>query len=207
MNLLKPQHYCATNGSVLLSTKWAVLVSAQGLVSATWEDLCRQWVTLGAAQHLAFQEKGDWEPARRFWHGEGPEWDVVLQTLDERCVLLGEVKWSGRPFDLPKLRTLANALLAKGVPPVKGLRDKDLLHVVFVPEVTQDAPSEIEGVHVVTGDQVLSEMRRTAAAGTGRERSMQINNQGPITCALLMKPHLIWRATDWSLERIASILS
>ncbi|MCJ7594117.1 MAG: helix-turn-helix domain-containing protein, partial [Desulfobacterales bacterium] len=130
-----------------------------GLVSATWEDLCRQWVSLGAAQHPAFRKKGDWEPARRFWQGEGPEWDVVSQTLDERCALLGEVKWSERPFDLPKLRVLAKALLTKGVPPVRGLRDKDLLHVVFVPEVTQDVSGEIDGVYVVTGDQVLSEMR------------------------------------------------
>ena len=145
-----------------------------GLASATWEDLCRQWVTLGAAQHAALREKGDFEPARRFWHGEGPEWDVVSQTLDERVVLLGEVKWSERPVDILKLRTLAKTLLKKGVPPVKGLRDKDLLHVVFVPEVMQDAPSKIDGVYVVTGDQVLSEMRRTVPR-LARSREEHVN--------------------------------
>jgi AAA+ ATPase superfamily predicted ATPase len=128
-----------------------------GLVSAIWEDLCRQWVSsAGTAQHASLRDKGDFEPARRFWHGEGPEWDVVSQTLDERVVLLGEVKWSESPVDIPKLRSLAKALLKKGIPPVKGLRDKELCHVVFVPEVTQDAPSKIDGVHVVTGNQVLS---------------------------------------------------
>jgi hypothetical protein len=81
---------------------------------------------------------------------------VVSQTLDEGVVLLGEVKWSESPVDIPKLRGLAKALLKKGIPPVKGLGDKELCHVVFVPEVTQDAPSEIDGVQVVTGDQVLS---------------------------------------------------
>jgi AAA+ ATPase superfamily predicted ATPase len=134
-----------------------------GLVSTGWEELCRQWVSLGAAQHPAFRKMGDWEPARRFWHGEGPEWDAVSQTLDERCVLLGEVKWSQRPVDLPKLRILAKTLLTKGIPPVKGLRDKDLLHVVFVPEITKDTPVETDGVHVVTGEQVLRDMRRGAA--------------------------------------------
>jgi hypothetical protein len=59
-------------------------------------------------------------------------------------------------FDTSKLRSLAKALLKKGIPPVKGLRDKELCHVVFVPEVTHGAPGEIDGVHVVTGDQVLS---------------------------------------------------
>jgi AAA+ ATPase superfamily predicted ATPase len=131
------------------------------LVSATWEELCRQWVSSGAAQHSPFREAGDWEPARRFWHGEGPEWDVVSQTLDGRCMLLGEVKWSERHVDLPKLRSLAKTLLTKGVPPVKGLRDKNLFHVLFVPEITQDTPAEIDGVHVVTGEQVLNEMRRS----------------------------------------------
>jgi hypothetical protein len=131
----------------------------QGLVSAAWEELCRQWVPLGAAHHPAFRGTTDWEPARRFWHGEGPEWDVVSQTLDEGCVLLGEVKWSERPVDLPKLRTLAKKLLLKGIPPVKGLRDKEIIHVMFVPEVTQDTPCEIGGVHVITGEQVLHDMR------------------------------------------------
>jgi hypothetical protein len=103
---------------------------------------------------------GDWEPARRFWHGEGPEWDVVSQTSDGRYVLLGEVKWSERPVELPKLRTLAKTLLTKGIPPVKGLRDKDLLPVIFVPEVSEDTPLEIDGVHVVSGEQVLKELRQ-----------------------------------------------
>jgi AAA+ ATPase superfamily predicted ATPase len=126
-----------------------------GLASTAWEELCRHWVSLGASQHPSFRERGDWEPARRFWHGEGPEWDVVSQTLDGRCALLGEVKWSERPVNLAGLRTLAKTLFTKGTPPVRGLGDKDLLHVVFVPEVTEDTPVEIEGVHVVTGEQVL----------------------------------------------------
>jgi hypothetical protein len=102
---------------------------------------------------------GDWEPARRFWHGEGPEWDVVSQTLDGRGVLLGEVKWFDRPVDVPKLRSLAKTLLTKGIPAVKGLRDKEVLHVAFVPEATEDTLVEIDGVNLVTGKQVLDAMR------------------------------------------------
>ena len=90
---------------------------------------------------------------------------IISQTLEGRCVLLGEVKWSERPVDVPKLRSLTKTLLAKGIPAVKGLRDKELLHVVFVPEVTEDTLDEIDGVPVVTGKQVLNEMRRAAARG------------------------------------------
>jgi uncharacterized protein len=135
-----------------------------GLVSYAWEELCRQWVSLGSARHPRLKELGDWEPARRFWHGEGPEWDVVSQTLDGRCVLLGEVKWSERPVDAPRLHSLAKTLLTKGIPAVKGLQDKELLHVIFVPEVTEDALVEIDGVHVVAGGQILNEMPRGTAA-------------------------------------------
>jgi hypothetical protein len=124
-----------------------------------WEELCRQWVPLGAARHPRLKEMGDWEPARRFWHGEGPEWHVVSQTLDGGCVLLGEVKWSERPVDVPKLRSLIKTLHTKGMPAVKGIRDKELLHVVFVPEVTEGTLDEIDGVHLVTGKQVLDAMR------------------------------------------------
>jgi len=139
-----------------------------GLVSTAWEELCRQWVPLGAARHPRLKEMGDWEPARRFWHGEGPEWDVVSQTLDGRCVLLGEVKWSERPVDVPQLRSLTKALLTKGIPAVKGLGDKELRHVLFVPEVTEDTLVEIDGVHVITGGQVLHEMHRATVV---REKS------------------------------------
>ena len=71
----------------------------------------------------------------------------------------GEAKWAERPVDLTKLRILAKKLLAKGIPPVKGLVDKDLLHVLFVPEVAQGTPAEIDGVYVVTGEQVLQKTR------------------------------------------------
>jgi hypothetical protein len=93
---------------------------------------------------------------------------IISQTLEGRCVLLGEVKWSERPVDMPKLRSLTKTLITKGIPAVKGLRDKELLHVIFVPDVTEDTLVEIDGVHVVTGRQVLNEMRR---AIDGQEKS------------------------------------
>jgi hypothetical protein len=124
----------------------------------TTEDLCRQWVSAGFFQHEKANAERDWEPARRFWHGNGPEWDVVSQSLDGQSVLLGEVKWSDRPFDLPELRLLAKSLVMKGLPPVKTLKGRNVFHVLFVPELTKGMPSEIDGVQLVTGQQVLQDM-------------------------------------------------
>lgn len=132
-----------------------------GLLSAAWEELCRQWVSLGPMHHQTLREAGDWVPAARFWHGQGPEWDVVSQTVDGKHVLLGECKWSDRPIEGPKLRALARQLLAKGVPPVQELQGKDILHVLFVPEVSPKTPGEMDGVQVVTGEQLLKDLRQT----------------------------------------------
>jgi uncharacterized protein len=129
------------------------------LSAAVWEELSRDWVSSGAMNYPALGKNDDWEPARRFWHGNGPEWDVVSQTLDRRCMILGEAKWSEHPFDLPELHRLAKKLVAKGIPSVKGLQDRDLHHFLFVPEVADDVPGEVAGVHVVTSEQVLDAMK------------------------------------------------
>jgi len=81
---------------------------------------------------------------------------MVLETLDERVVLLGEAKWSESPFNIPKPCNQAKACLKRGILPVRGLREKDLCRVVFVPKLTHDAPGEKDGVLVATGNQVLS---------------------------------------------------
>jgi hypothetical protein len=79
--------------------------------------------------------------------------NIMLKSIMLICIKKSNHKLQVE-FDTSRLRSVAKALLKKGIPPVKGLRDKELCHVMFVPEVTQDAPCEIDGVHVVTGDRV-----------------------------------------------------
>lgn len=129
------------------------------LVAEAWEDLCRTCVPrlpdvlLGAA--------GPWGPARRFWKGNGPEWDVVAASVDASVLLLGEVKWSEQPFSEAELEEVGRSLLAKGVPRERWAEGKRLVHVVFVPQLRR-AHRRTTGnraFEIVTATEVLAALR------------------------------------------------
>jgi hypothetical protein len=51
-------------------------------------------------------------------------------------VLLGEVKWSARPFDRKSLEAALRELAAKPAPPLPSrLAEAELLRALFVPEI------------------------------------------------------------------------
>jgi AAA+ ATPase superfamily predicted ATPase len=98
------------------------------LCAQSWEELCRQQVPRLPA--------GTWGPASRWWHGAQPEWDVVSESLDGERVLLGEVKWSSRPFNRKTLETALRELAAKPIPPLpSGLAGAQIVRALFVPEI------------------------------------------------------------------------
>ncbi len=100
------------------------------LFSLGWEEQCRL-----AAPLLA----GEWRdkiflPARRFWHGQGPEWDCVTASEDGHELLLGEAKWSADPpTEESILRTIAE-LKRKGVPPIDRHHNIHVIYALFIPE-------------------------------------------------------------------------
>jgi len=108
-----------------------------GLVSETWEALCRAAVPRLACGG-ALAELGPWCPAARYWRGSGPEWDVVARSVDGECLLLGEVKWHVGEVDSRFLDATAHALVARGVPVAAG-RPQRIVHAVFVPRRAQSA--------------------------------------------------------------------
>lgn len=92
---------------------WARL--REGLFAAAWETLCRSVVSRldgvpGVSAHAP------WLPARRWWRGNAPEWDVVATAADRSIALLGEVKWSGEPFGDEELERLAQEVLSRLLP-------------------------------------------------------------------------------------------
>ncbi|PYQ66981.1 MAG: hypothetical protein DMF53_02555 [Acidobacteria bacterium] len=79
---------------------------------------------------------GPWGPASRWWRGAEAEWDLVSESLDGRRVLLGEVKWSARPFDRKSLETALRELAARPAPPLPARSSgAEIVRALFVPAV------------------------------------------------------------------------
>ena len=64
------------------------------LEAYAWEELSRMSVPMLHRSDLSLARYGPFEPARRYWHGNAPEYDVVALSVDGRRVLVGEAKWS-----------------------------------------------------------------------------------------------------------------
>jgi hypothetical protein len=121
-----------------------------GLVAAAWEDLVRKHVPRADARAL-LGRAGPWGPASRWWRGALPEWDVVSSSLDGRRLLLGEAKWSARPFVKTALERAAHAVAVKAGPLLAESHIRmDPVRALFVPEVEAGAGRLVDGVAVVT---------------------------------------------------------
>ncbi|MDQ8205635.1 ATP-binding protein [Pelagicoccus sp. SDUM812003] len=67
-------------------------------VSLVWEDLARRSVSRLNTANMV------WQPAKRWWKGSNDrEIDIVSESADKRCVLVGEAKWSN---SIDPIRTL-----------------------------------------------------------------------------------------------------
>jgi AAA+ ATPase superfamily predicted ATPase len=127
------------------------------LCAQGWEELCRQQVTRLPAER-SLGQLGPWGPASRWWHGAQPEWDLVSESLDGRRVLLGEVKWSARPFDRGSLETALRELAARTAPPLPArLSGAELIRVLFVPTVASkgSAARAPEGSMLITATDLV----------------------------------------------------
>lgn len=130
------------------------------LCAQSWEDLCRQQVPRLASES-PLGRLGPWGPASRWWQGAQPEWDAVSESIDGGRVLLGEAKWSGRPFDRRALEQALRELTARPVPSLPSrLSDSEIVRVLFVPEVSGkpgNVPKEPGRPLVLTARDLLNE--------------------------------------------------
>jgi AAA+ ATPase superfamily predicted ATPase len=129
------------------------------LVAQAWEDLCRRQIPRLAGSTLP-GGRGPWGPAARWWEGRAaPEWDVVSESLTGGELLLGEVKWSAKPFGSRALERALRELAAKPIPRLPGrYAAHSAVRVLFVPEVEPRAARagrEGEGPLVMTANELL----------------------------------------------------
>jgi AAA+ ATPase superfamily predicted ATPase len=128
------------------------------LESDTWEEVCRLAVPYLHRGDNALSRLGPWEPARRYWRGKGPEWDIVASSLDGRRLLLGEAKWLAEPADSVMLGGIGAELMRKGTLPATLAGNRQIVWAVFVPELRRGSEPPA-GVQVVDAAAVISCLR------------------------------------------------
>lgn len=140
-------HASTAGRSLLLDRSW------DALCAEAWEDLCRKQLP-HVSERSPLGRHGPWLPGSRWWHGDAPEWDVVSASVDGERLLLGEAKWSARPFDRREVERLARALARRPAPPTGS--GAPALRALFVPELAaRSKRTSVEGVIVVSGRAVL----------------------------------------------------
>lgn len=98
-------------------------ISSQG-----WESMCRKAIPF----IFANKENLLFEPARRYWHGNNPDWDIVSQSLDKKTLLIGEVKWSTKIFSEIDLQRLIGNVISKPLP-ISVESSANILYAIFIP--------------------------------------------------------------------------
>lgn len=121
------------------------------LRAEAWEDLCRLLLPR-IPEETALGALGPWGPASRWWQKDAPEWDVVAESIDGERLLLGEAKWSAKPFDARALAQAAGELANREAPPLPPRYENlKVVRALFVPEIAGRTPRGIgEDVLVVS---------------------------------------------------------
>lgn len=99
------------------------------LVSLIWEELCRL-----ALPRLSEHWGIPCGPAGRFWQASGSEWDILAQSLNQKHVMIGEVKWSEKKQSTQWIQKTLHELISKGIPPIEHSKDSTFQYLLFVPE-------------------------------------------------------------------------
>jgi uncharacterized protein len=128
------------------------------LAAQAWEDLCRNRISklAGADAADGIGAPGPWKPAARWWKGNEPEWDLVSESMDGRSLVLGEVKWSARPYGAKALARARAELAARPQPTLPDrFASHEIVRALFVPELEPGAQPDGCEPRVVTARELL----------------------------------------------------
>lgn len=125
------------------------------IVSQIWEELCLQGVSkiknLAGINH--------WMPAKRFWKGNGPEWDIVSQSVDKKALLLGEAKWIEGPVTEKFIQEVIANLLQKGIPDLQINEGSEIKYCIFVPELPDKKVNYRSNIFLIDAGMIIESMR------------------------------------------------
>ena len=131
-----------------------------------WEELARSVVVKHDGLAELAGECGYWLPSGRWWQGELPEWDVVSANGDGTRLLLGEVKWSEKPFSGKAIKDLVRRLKMRKIP--VGLSGA-VQYVLFLSSVEPKSlcSNSFDGVKILTAEDVCFRKFNTGALRHG----------------------------------------
>jgi AAA+ ATPase superfamily predicted ATPase len=118
------------------------------LQTQAWEDLCRNSIPhlRNRLNNIVF------EPAKRFWHGTGPEWDIVSESFNKKILLLGEAKWLDKTPSVQNIERILQELMSKGT---VNQSYETIYYVIFVPEKPKEPMKLSENVFVLDANDVI----------------------------------------------------
>ncbi len=126
--------------------------SRPALEACAWEDLSRMCVPWLHRVDGPLAALGPFEGARRYWHGNAPEIDVVARSVDGKRLLVGESRlscagrWPSR---------LDDRAIAAAFPEERG---REVVRVLFTP-CANEADLRDESIIVVDARTVLAALR------------------------------------------------
>ena len=131
------------------------------LESEAWENLCRACVSRNPDALAPLLDGGaGWLPAKRWWRGNAPELDIVSADVTGKTWLVGEVKWSAAAFENAEVTGLAEALMARPVPPSTPSSGRKRA-ALFLPRLAtpENPPALANEIRIIDAAIVMATMR------------------------------------------------
>ena len=127
----------------------------QQVFSAAWEDLSRSFVARSRRLRHIAGDSGYWLPAGRWWHKTETEWDVVSANGDGTKVLLGEAKWSEKPFAYKDIEMMVERIKHRNLP--SGISGNPCFMLFLASVENRDSLAQTcKDVAIVTADEVVA---------------------------------------------------
>lgn len=151
--VVAPRKSFFSQAAPLIRKRW-LKESLSQIFSFTFEELCRQAIPL-----ISQKWKGEiFGPGGRFWHGQGPEWDILAESESRSQLLIGEAKWTAKTPTTSFIHKTIAQLQNKGIPPIKRNDHMSVLYVLFV----SGKPKNLKipkGVKIVDAKEIIEAMK------------------------------------------------